>query len=254
MSVEKLLAFVKSDVGLTRKNNEDYVSFIIPFEKDKLEKYGSIFVVADGVGCSAFGEIASTLAVQTIINSYYSLPYEITVQDRLKKTFDMANIELIKRAGELKTREISSTAVCSVIIKDNAYIANVGDSRAYLINQGRKSKIDQITSDHSLVAEQVRIGLLTEGEAKKAPNINMITRAVGAESQVEIDLFEVNLINGDKLLLCSDGLVRVVDNNEIFTITESNPIENAIPELISLANSRGGPDNITICLVSFEKT
>jgi protein phosphatase len=242
---------VKTDAGIIRKNNEDYAGFLIPVESDKLNQYGSIFVVADGVGGSEKGEIASKLTVETIINSYYMMPLEILPEERLKKSFEKANDTVISKSMELRSKSMSSTAVCAVVIGDSAYIGNVGDSRAYLIKI-EKTVIQQITFDHSLVAEQVRMGILTKEQAKYDLNRNIITRAIGVEPTIQVDLFNLDLIKGDKLLLCSDGLVRVVEDNEIFNVVSSSSIEEATSQLINLANSRDGPDNITVCLVSIE--
>jgi protein phosphatase len=249
----KLCVSLKSDLGIVRKNNEDYVGYYKPHEKDKIEKYGSIFVVADGVGGNVKGEVASKLAVETIIEFYYKQPLELSPDKRLKNAIEKANEIVLNKSYELGAHGMATTVVCAVIIGNCAYIGNVGDSRAYIINKKRINKIKQITFDHSLVAEQVRRGVLNEEEAKNASNKNIITRAVGMDYSIQVDLFKVKLIPGDKLLLCSDGLIRVVEDKEIFNIVTSNSVENSTQQLINLANKRGGPDNITVCLVGIEE-
>ena len=242
----------RTNAGLVRRNNEDSVEFRVPRDPKILSEYGSIYVVADGVGGNAKGEVASKLAVKGIIDYYYQGPLSISPDKRLKQAIEKVNELILKKADELHAPGMATTVTCAVILGNIAYVANVGDSRTYILNSKRKDQIKQITLDHSLVAEQIRRGILTEEEAKNAPNKNVITRALGTDLTVQVDLFRINLIEGDTLLLCTDGLVRVVSDNEIFNITSANSPESAIVQLVNLANKRGGPDNITVCIAQVQ--
>ena len=242
----------RTNAGLVRRNNEDSVEFRVPRDAKILSEYGSIYVVADGVGGNAKGEVASKLAVKGIIDYYYQGPLSISPDKRLKQAIEKVNELILKKADELHAPGMATTVTCAVILGNIAYVANVGDSRTYILNSKRKDQIKQITLDHSLVAEQIRRGILTEEEAKNAPNKNVITRALGTDLTVQVDLFRINLIEGDTLLLCTDGLVRVVSDNEIFNITSANSPESAIVQLVNLANKRGGPDNITVCIAQVQ--
>jgi serine/threonine protein phosphatase PrpC len=243
----------KTDIGKRRKNNEDAVSYLVPTKKELLKDYGCIFVVADGVGGNANGEIASKLACSFIIKSYYLQSQELSVDQRLKKAIEKANELIIKKALELKTPDMATTVTVAVILEKEVYIANVGDSRTYLINPNRKEVIKQITQDHSLVESQVRKGLLSKEDAEKAPNKNVITRAVGMDRIISIDLFKVPWMKGDKYFLTTDGLLRVVQDKTIAEAINKLKPNEAINSLVNIANDKGGPDNITVCLVQKEK-
>jgi serine/threonine protein phosphatase PrpC len=236
----------RTDVGRVRKRNEDSLGFFRPTESAVLKRYGICLAVADGVGGEAHGDVASRTAIATLLKEYYQGPGDIAVQQRLKNGVAKANAAVLQASDELRSYGTATTLVAAVILADRAVIANVGDSRAYVISRP-KAIARQISLDHSLVQEQVRMGILAPEEAEQAPNKNVITRALGTDPAVKVDVFEVPLVPGDTVLLCSDGLVRVVTDTEIADIVASNPISTAVDKLVALANSRGGPDNISVC-------
>ncbi len=236
----------RTDVGRVRRRNEDSLGFFKPTDSALLKRYGICLAVADGVGGEAHGDIASRTAIATLLKEYYKGPADVPVQQRLRDGVAKTNMAVLQASDELRSHGMATTLVAAVILADRAVIANVGDSRAYVINRS-KVTARQISLDHSLVQEQVRMGILTPEEAEKAPNKNVITRALGTDPAVKVDVFEVPLIPGDTVLLCSDGLVRVVSDAEIAKIVASNPLATAVDKLVALANSRGGPDNISVC-------
>jgi protein phosphatase len=243
-------SFGQSDVGKRREKNED--AYLINNER-------LLYLIADGMGGHLGGEYASQLAVSTIEEVVKVLEddpdttllegesvkpgdypnclrYAIRVASR--RIFDKANIDV-------NLHGMGTTAVVLLFRKNRAYIANVGDSRAYRI---RDSKISQITQDHSLVGEQIRAGLISAGDSRIHRLKNIITRSVGFQEFVDsdIDIRAVRL--GDRYLLCSDGLSNLVGDQEIKDIVVNNNLEAAVLRLIDIANERGGEDNITIIL------
>lgn len=243
----KISIFGLSDVGKLREINED--SFLISgFENESLFGYA---LLADGMGGHNAGEVASSTAVNTVKfeldktleeKSHDRIIYNIlgSIDYANKKIYDLS-ISDINKAG------MGSTFVLSYIVDDNLYIANIGDSRAYLIN---KDECSQITVDHSVVQRLVDLGSITPEEASVHPDKNIITRALGTEEYVEADLFEYKLKVGDYIFLCSDGLYEMVDK-ETFSniILNSDNIELAVNKLIELANENGGRDNITVIVI-----
>ncbi len=249
----KIEAYGLSDVGRKRTRNED--SFLVS------EELG-LFVVADGMGGHSGGEYASRLAVVTIeevLSSMIGDPEATVISgvnsdedeygDRLKYAIRMASQKIFDQAlydPELKGMGTTITAVVSQ--GETAYVANVGDSRVYMVSDGQ---IKQLTNDHSLVSEQIRAGLITEADAKKHKLKNIITRSVGYQEDVEIDVIKVTVKLGDKFVLCSDGLTNMVENPDILRLVSSNDIQTSCRELINMANKNGGDDNVTaiICHV-----
>ncbi len=235
-----------TDVGRRRDSNEDNLTRLVPKDPRLMERKGAIFVVADGMGGHAAGEVASEIAVETIREEYYESPAEDVVE-ALQHAIKQANQVIYERATEQAGRAgMGTTCVVLVMRGSLAYIANVGDSRAYLIRDGQ---LRQITNDHSWVAEQVRAGMLTDAQARTHAHRNVITRALGTQPEVEADLFIEPLRSGDLLLLCSDGLSGPVSDAELSRIVTSLPPQEAVHELIAQANEQGGPDNITAILV-----
>ena len=227
----------RTDVGQTRDHNED--SYGVG-EGEQVERFGELLVVCDGMGGHAAGEIASRVAVDTILSGYYAADDEER-NDVLEQAFSNAN-EQIYASGH---GSMGTTGVAALLHHDALHIANVGDSRAYLIRDG---EIRQLSRDHSFVSDQVAAGLITAEQARSSPHRNVITRALGYQSEVSVDLFRWPLQVGDIILLCSDGLHGLVTDDEIAEIVMANPAEEAIDRLIDLANERGGSDNITVAI------
>lgn len=235
-----------TDVGRARPHNEDYVDFRTPSDSRQLARKGGIFLVADGMGGHQAGEVASHAAVRSTIEHYYD-DASHDVPTSLVRAFRTANQHLYNQSQTDPSKAgMGTTLVAAVILGRKVYLANVGDSRAYLIN---RQGITQITEDHSWVEEQVRAGLLTQEQARKHPQRNLVTRALGSKPTVEIDLFEGEISTGDNLLLCSDGLTGRVSDPEILAIVQQYAPEEAARRLVAEANERGGNDNITVLIV-----
>ncbi|HEX7737273.1 MAG TPA: Stp1/IreP family PP2C-type Ser/Thr phosphatase [Ktedonobacteraceae bacterium] len=231
-----------TDVGRKREHNEDNMAYVIPKDLQVMTKKGALFIVADGMGGHAAGEVASEIAVDTVSNAYYQDEND-DVQASLLQSIRRANAAIHQRAAENMLRSgMGTTCVAAVLRGNQAYIANVGDSRAYFI---RKSRIYQISQDHSWVAEQVRAGLLTEEQARTHAQRNVITRSLGTQPDVEIDIFRETLEEGDTLILCSDGLSGFVNDEDLLRTVDQFVPQESVYHLIERANENGGPDNIT---------
>jgi protein phosphatase len=232
----------QTDKGMVRTVNEDFLGIL---------KGINVFVVADGVGGNAGGNVASKLAVDEIL-SYISANYKdcqtSSPEDILRKAANKANTSIYKKAQENKELSgMGSTIVICWFIDDILYIAHAGDSRAYLF---RNRKIFQLTRDHSFVEEQLEQNIITKKQAENSQYKNFITRAIGSEENVVVDISQQLINKGDYVLLCTDGLTSLLNDEEIMNIilnSEEN-MEVACHNLIVLPNSRGGNDNITVIL------
>ena len=226
------------------------MAYVIPKDPQVMAQKGALFIVADGMGGHAAGEVASEIAVDTISTAYYPDEHEdvaVALLNAIKRT----NALIHQRAAENMLRSgMGTTCVVGILRGNMAYIANVGDSRAYVI---RKGKIKQISQDHSWVAEQVRAGLLTEEQARTHAQRNVITRSLGTQPEVEVDVFAEPLEEGDVLLLCSDGLSGLVSDDEMRAIIERFPPQESVYHLIERANENGGPDNITAIVIAVQE-
>ena len=244
-----------SDVGRVRTNNEDSFRIVEPL---------NLFILSDGMGGEAHGEVASAMAVD-IINKFCEAEKEdsgATVLDeapanvssqtrRLKNAVAKANFQIYQAAQKNPEQRGMGATITTLWLKETLLsIAHVGDSRAYLLRNGN---LQQLTNDHSLVAEQVRRGLITPQQAEESEMQSVLLRALGAHPEVEIDVDEVEIIPRDVLLLCSDGLTRMVTEPEIAGALQAETVPSAAAErLISLANENGGVDNVTVIVVRFE--
>ena len=233
--------FSMTDIGRKREINQDYV-----FATDEtIGNLPNLLVVADGMGGHRAGDFASRFTVEVLAeevqNSKETHPEQI-----LGNAIQTANERLMEEAAKDSRLEgMGTTLVAATILDHVLYFANVGDSRLYLINK----EIRQLSKDHSMVEEMVRLGGLTEEEAKHHPDKNIITRAMGVKDKVEPDFFEYRLKGGDTILMCSDGLTNMVDDDEIFQIVKSaRDIVEAVETLIQRANENGGSDNFGIVL------
>ena len=238
----KLRHSARTDVGKTRDHNED--DFGVG-EGAGVEQYGELLIVCDGMGGHAAGEVASRLGVETILSTYYSDASPDRV-DVLRRAFERANARIhAEGRGAMGT-----TGVAALFYQGMLHVANVGDSRAYLI---RNDEICQVSRDHSLVGEQVAAGVITADQARSSYYRNVITRALGYQSEVQVDLFHLPLQAGDMVVLCSDGLHGLVGDEEISEIVRSMPLADAVDRLIDLANERGGTDNITAIVAQVDE-
>ncbi len=237
--------FAKTDIGKIRSINQD------AFYINTLPNDAALAVVCDGMGGASAGDIASKTAVeiisQYIINSYNPSMSSDDIERLLDNAVASANMEVFNLSQKDERLYGMGTTVVMSIVRDNqAIICNVGDSRAYLINDD----IIQITRDHSMVQTLVESGKISPEEAKVHPKKNIITRALGVEESVLTDCYCVNITEKDKLLLCTDGLSNYVNTNEILDIVNSNELDKITSLLINKANLGGGRDNITAAIIA----
>ncbi len=243
---ERMNIWAISHIGKVRDINEDNYCVL---EKD----YG-LFIVADGMGGHNAGEVASSIAVDNIkdhIIKYISTNIEEQlIKGIIYEAFNKANENIYAHAKEnLYCDGMGTTTTLALKINSTLYIGHVGDSRAYII---RDNDIQQITSDHSLVAELVRSGNITETEAMEHPRKNIITRALGIDKNIKVDIFTTSFLPSDILILCTDGLSNFVDKHEIEKIAlEIKDSKEICERLVSMANKRGGYDNITVLVAKY---
>lgn len=232
--------FCQSDIGLRRERNED--SFLID------ESLG-LFLVADGMGGHRGGEVASSMAVQTVrdyVQKSLADKRKPTPRQLLSDAYREASGRIYNHSHNIEPEleGMGTTLVAAYFANRTLYIANVGDSRAYLFSQ---SKLWQMTEDHSYVNEQIRAGLLHERDVEKFGAKNVITRSVGFEKDVSCDIIERSLLPGDLVLMCSDGLSGLVEDKRIAEICSEGNLKNIVSKCISEAKANGGDDNITVC-------
>lgn len=237
-----------SDVGMRRANNQDNFCVSMASSIDQWNRKGHLFVVADGMGAHAAGELASKLAIDHIPHLYAKYN-DMLPHDAMRKAVKDANSEIHRRGQANEEFHNMGTTCCVLnILPQGAVVAHIGDSRVYRYSQNR---IEQLTFDHSLVWEMKAAGQLTEEEEKrgKIPK-NVITRSLGPYAECKVDLegpFPVQV--GDSFLLCSDGLTAVISDSEIGSVMANMPPDEAAKVLVDLSNLRGGPDNITVIIV-----
>jgi protein phosphatase len=236
-----------TDPGRVRSHNEDFVAAYEPATPDDRRLHGSLYIVADGVGGADAGEVASQYASERTLHHYLASAGQESWGLRLVEAMQAANTDLRRLAADRDdSRRMATTMVAAVVQDGQAYVANVGDSRAY---RWRDGALEQVTRDQSLVARLVEEGALTAEEAIRYPYKNVILYSIGSEKRPPIDLYEVALEPGDLLLLCSDGLTRHVDDGEIAAELGRDRPAAAAETLVRLARERGGEDNITVAIV-----
>ncbi len=241
----------QTDVGRKREHNED--SFLVSQDL-------GLFVVADGMGGHAGGGTASRIAVQTIearmrvareaSPEVFADPGTLEdspIPELLRESVESACDSIYQAAqGNPTLAGMGTTVTAAVVAGGKAFVAHVGDSRCYL---ARGTRIYQVSEDHSLVNEQLKAGAITPDEARHSRLKNIITRSVGFESDVVVDLMGLDLEAGDRIVICCDGLSNLVEDDEILDVVNTTSIDDAPRELIDLANDRGGDDNITVIVV-----
>ncbi|MBI5091041.1 MAG: Stp1/IreP family PP2C-type Ser/Thr phosphatase [Candidatus Hydrogenedentes bacterium] len=247
-----LVAHFLSDVGKKRSHNEDSCIFCAPEVEELGRERGILFAVADGMGGASAGEFASRLALQILTERHYS-SVESNIPESLRSALEYANRRIFEEAENNPEYHGMGTTVSAVLVMgDCAYVAQVGDSRVYLARNDGSFK--QITDDHSLVAEQVRNGYISEEEARTHSLKNLITRAVGIKDSVKVDLFATRLRKGDTLLICSDGMSNLIKDDEIARLLTRDSLQAAARVLVGRALEEGGSDNITAVLVRVSET
>lgn len=236
----------KSDIGLVRQSNQDAC------KSGVLSDGFAWAVVCDGMGGASGGNIASEIAVEMISeqiqSSYHEGMSDNSIKHLITSAAYNANLAIHEKASDDPALNGMGTTVVIAIVYDGiAHIAHAGDSRAYLISLNKGIK--QLTVDHSMVQEMINNGDITEQQAKKHPQKNIITRALGVESVIQIDYCESEFTPDDLLLICTDGLSNYVDADQIYEVAREMNAEAMIDQLIMLAKDRGGSDNITVVLI-----
>jgi serine/threonine protein phosphatase PrpC len=258
-----------TDRGSVREQNEDSYGVFVPDTEEVIERLGILAVVADGMGGHFSGGAASKMAVETLGQAYFEgsgasvhaiesahdrehkrfaaagRP-EASLVNRLRWAFLEANRQVFERVGEGQRGVAGTTCTAALFLPDAMLIAHAGDSRAYLLRRGA---LEPLTEDHSVVGEMVRKGILSRSEANRHPHRNIITRAMGLRETLEVDVREsLSLARGDRVLLCSDGLFSMIEEEEIAKIAGKGVPAKACQKLVKSAKEAGGLDNITVVL------
>ena len=231
--------FSKTDIGLVREVNQDCVYA----SATPVGNLPNLLVVADGMGGHRAGEYASRLAVE-VVKEELSISTHEGPEAMMRNAIIHANERVLEAARQdAKLSGMGTTLVVATVVERTLYFANVGDSRLYLLNDN----IKQLSKDHSLVQEMVRLGGINQDEAKYHPDKNIITRAIGAKDEIDIDFYEYRLKQGDVILMCTDGLSNMVEDEEILHIIKcSRDVVEAVEQLIERAKNNGGNDNIGV--------
>lgn len=235
----RFAAAALTDRGRKRPSNEDAFGYSVE---------DGVFVVCDGMGGAAAGEVASSVAVDEVLRVFHERNGSAVLPQDAEEAVSIANQAIYSRGRRnYKLSGMGTTLVAAVVRNQHVWILNIGDSRCYRLRAGR---FEQLTLDHSLVEEQVRMGKMTRAEAACSPLRNMITRALGTQSSVTPDCFDFDAQPGDVLLLCSDGLTREIPDRTIeFLVSSELSLEDRCTRLIEAAKKAGGHDNITCVLV-----
>jgi PPM family protein phosphatase len=238
-----------SDRGRAREGNEDSLGHVIPSTAAQVHSHGWLFVLADGMGGHEDGEIASRLAVETMLTGFRKIPKGVMHASLLPRLVQDAN-HAVYEAGHARNARggsMGSTLVACALRFDSAVVSHVGDSRCYLFRHGHGGPL---TRDHTVADEQIRLGILSPSEAAEGDGRSLLTRSLGQELFVAADTITVNVIPGDVLLLCSDGLHGFLPDAMIQHLIHANPsLERAAEALVSAANQAGGHDNVSVQLI-----
>ena len=234
-------AYAGTDIGCVRTMNQDgYFCSMTP-----IGPFPNLFIVADGMGGHQAGDYASRYAIETFL-AYISHTETTNLIRVMDEGIAMANQKVLEKSFENEELAGMGTTMVVAFSEDRQlYVANVGDSRLYLIGH----EINQVTEDHSYVAAMMRAGELTKEQARNHPEKNVITRAVGVSQDVKADFFEVDLKPGDKVLMCSDGLSNMIEDDRLFDVINANNVEDSVKILIDEAKKNGGYDNITAIVI-----
>lgn len=240
-----------TDVGMRRSTNQDdYCAILSPNSPSGSD---ALLAVADGMGGHQAGEVASRMVIRGLIDRLSrdrsSVTWPGSLGPTLQRTIGELNTEVHAAAARPETRGMGTTLTAAVLMGNSLTIGHVGDSRAYLLRDGG---LKQLTNDHSWVAEQVARGMISAEDAERHPRRNILTRAIGVDPRVQVDATSIEVRPDDILLICSDGLHSLVSDNEIARVLSGRDPQSASQELIDLANSKGGNDNITVIVTRIE--
>ncbi len=238
-AVVRFVAAALTDRGRKRASNEDAFGYSVE---------DGVYVVCDGMGGAAAGEVASSIAVDEVLRVFSERNGSAVLPADAEEAISIANEAIYSRASRnYKLSGMGTTLVAAIVRNQHVWILNIGDSRCYRLRAGQ---LEQLTLDHSLVEEQVRLGRMTHAQALRSPLRNMITRALGTQSHVTPDCFDFDAQPGDLLLLCSDGLTRELSDALIASLVSIDlPLEDRCGSLIEAAKKAGGHDNITCVLI-----
>lgn len=233
----------RTDVGRRREHNEDCLGIHVPDIEEQIDSRGTLLMVADGMGGHAAGEIASRTAIAAVLDSYYG-DLSGGVEEGLSRALHTANRAVIDEAGRSYGRAgMGTTLAAAAVHNSDLVVANVGDSRVYLIRDG---SILQLSRDHSWIAEALAAGRINPEDARRHPWRNVVTRSLGGGPELEVDVYPPRRLHpGDIILVCSDGLWGMIPSERILQIVESRSAQAAADGLVNAANEAGGHDNIT---------
>lgn len=238
-----------SDLGKVRKQNEDYLGHVVPASPAQVRSHGWLFALADGVGGHELGEVASRTAVESVMGGFRAAAGGDLHTTLLARLVQAANAQVFETGLQSAQRgpAMATTIVLCALRFDRAVVAHVGDSRCYLIRRGHATTL---TQDHTVANEQVRLGVLSALEAAEVPARHVLSRSLGNEMFVSVEISDHQVEAGDVLLLCSDGLHGAVPTHEMVRIvSQATDLEVAAQDLVTLANERDGSDNISVQLV-----
>jgi len=237
---------IMTNQGQKRTNNEDYLSFYEPGDPKQIISDGNLYTVADGVGGEASGELASRYAAEKVVYDYFHNS-QMPPHQRLETSMTEANQDIQQFTSSASLSRMATTLVAAVIRHNRLTVANVGDSRAYLIRDGQ---VQQITQDHNLVGEMERAGIISEQEAMDSNVKNRLMRSIGGHPDFKVDIFlELDLKPGDRILLCTDGLTRYATRTDIINLSNQGTPQEVVQRMIRFANDRGGADNISVVFI-----
>jgi protein phosphatase len=238
-----------SNPGLSREHNEDALGHVLPESAAQAQSQGWFFAIADGVGGQELGEVASRLAIAKALEGFRKVPKGVMHVSLLPRLVQEANAAVYDAGSEQMHGRMATTFVACALRFDSAVVSHVGDSRCYLFRNGPAGTLvgTQLTRDHTMAAEQLRLGILSQAEAETGEGRHVLTRSLGRELFVAADTITVNIQPGDVLLLCTDGLHGFVSDHAIQQIVNSHAdLEEAAAALVDAANAAGGHDNISL--------
>ena len=233
-----------SSPGPVRENNEDFVGFWQPQTIEEKRSHGAVAALADGVGGLSHGEVASRMAVETALQTFREAPEGKTPPQLLTQMFNAANLAVYDKAMENHGKSRMATTLSIVVLRNNqVVVGNVGDSRVYLVHKG---EIKQLSTDHSYVGMQQKFGLISEQDAKTSEHRSILTRSIGQDPMIRVDVEDTTVFKGDRVVLCSDGLYAHVADSEIADIVSRLSPAQACRQLVALAEQRGTDDNVSV--------
>lgn len=244
---KSIIVQICTDTGMLRKHNEDYHGYLIPDDRIFRHKWGSLFVVSDGVGGSAAGEVASAEAVNAFLQEYYFGAHPERIPERLKSAFHHTAMHIYELSSSHTAFYSMKCTLTALLIKQDKYfISHVGDSKIFLL---RSNKFIQLTKDHSLVGNLVRLGLISAEAARVHNNRHILLKALGDQPILLADSYSGQVLPGDVFCLITDGILEHATIDELHTFLQNDTSEDGLKRLVSQLNQRGGYDNMTIMTV-----